>query len=67
MSTNYPTPRFRVLPAADPYTGRVGKLVRILTDEDGLVYLVQFRREPADYPPIRNPTAYYRRDELSVQ
>jgi hypothetical protein len=57
---------YRVLSPHDPYAGRIGTLVRLIADERGLVYVVQFHGEPGDYPPMCKPTAYYRRDELTA-
>jgi hypothetical protein len=67
MTTNYPPPRFRVLPPSDPYAGRVGTLVRLISDHGGLVYVVQFVGKRGDHPLLSKPTAYYRRQELAVQ
>ena len=66
MTAKYPPPRFRVLLTGDPFTGRAGIVQRIINDECGLIYVLQFHAEPGDYPPAPNPTGYYRRDELTV-
>lgn len=47
----------RVLLPGDPYTGHVGAVERIISDDGGLVYFVRFSRWH---------TAYYRRDEIAV-
>lgn len=64
--TFYPQMRVRVLLSGDPYTGQVGVVERLTSDDEGLIYVVRFAGEPGDYPPFPNPTAYYRRDELTV-
>ncbi len=58
-----PSMRVRVLLPGDPHTGSVGTLTRIISDEDGLIYVVRFCGERDNYP---HHTGYYRRDELTV-
>jgi hypothetical protein len=64
--TPLPPMRVQVVLPGDPYTGRVGTVDRIISDDEGLIYVVRFAGEPGDYPPMTNPTAYYRRDELTA-
>lgn len=59
--TFYPQLRvFRVLLPGDPFTGQVGVIERLTSDDEGLIYVVRFR--DGDYWP----RAYYRRDEFTV-
>jgi hypothetical protein len=52
-----PPLRVRVVLPGDPYTGEVGTVERVISDDGGLVYVVRFGRWH---------TAYYRRDELTA-
>ena len=55
--------RVRVLTPGDPYTGQVGTVQRVVTDEDGLTYFVRFCE---GHSSAICHTAYYQRDELTV-
>ncbi len=58
--------KVRVVLPGDPYTGRVGFVQRTFRhDGDQLVYVVQFRGEPDDYPRALFVTAYYMEVELT--
>lgn len=54
---------FRVVAAGDPYTGEVGTLQRVTSDDDGLIYVLRFCIE---HTGSLCHSAFYRRDELSV-
>jgi hypothetical protein len=58
MSDFAPGIRVRVLLPNDTYTGQVGTVQRIISDDDGLAYVVRFGE--------RWEVAYYRRDEFTV-
>lgn len=53
--------RVRVLLPGDPYTGEVGTVERLISDDEGLIYVVRFGARDG-----YQPHAYYRRDELTV-
>ncbi len=54
----------RVVAGGDPYTGRVGTVLRTFLERGEMVHVVQFAGEPGDNPPAPNPTAYYLAEEL---
>lgn len=53
---------FRVVAADDTYTGEVGTLQRITSDDEGLIYVLRFCRR---HTGSLCHTAHYRREELS--
>ena len=58
-----PPIRVRVLLPNDPFTGEVGTVQRLTSDDEGLVYLVRFCE---GHDGVLCHTAYYHRDEVTV-
>lgn len=50
-------------PNEPPFTGEVGTVQRVISDDEGLVYFVRFCE---GHPGILCHTGYFRRDEFTV-